>query len=333
KPFFFKEKVALTSNATAITRQDGLQYRRATFIPEVNFPFNLHGNLFNIGGKIQTDIYSLDNNFQYGSQRTNNYDQTQLNYKPELSANWRLPLIKKSKSNTLMLEPMINFVSSSYKKNVGDAPNEDSNSSELTVSNLFVNDRISGFDRNEVGERVSYGARTSLFNKYGEFGLTFGQSYKKNDVAQDVMIRGFADNNKSNIVGQAMYKAMKYFSIAYAFQLNESNYRNDVNQVTASLNLDRVTFSTDYLLLKKTMQNLQEREQIGASSAIKLTNRWKLTLSTSRDLALGRELARSMTLYRDGCCTTFGFSAVETNPSNLTKPQKTYNLIWSFKNL
>ncbi len=333
KPFFFKEKLALTSNATTITRLDGLQYRRATFIPEANFPFNLHGNLFNLGGKVQTDIYSLDNNFQYGSQRTKNYDHTQLNYKPELSASWRLPLIKKSESNTLMVEPMINFISSSYRKKVSDVPNEDSNSSELTVSNLFVNDRISGFDRNEVGERVSYGAKTEFFNKYGEFGLTVGQSYKKTDIAQDVMIRGFADNNKSNIVGQAMYEAMKYFSIAYAFQLNESSYRNDVNQVTTSLNFDRVTFSTDYLLLRKNSQNLQEREQIGASSAIKLTNRWKLTLSTSRDLVLRRDLSRSVTLYRDGCCTTFGFSAVETNPSNLTKPQKTYNLSWSFKNL
>jgi LPS-assembly protein len=333
KPFFFKEKFSLTSNATAITRQDGLQYRRTTFIPEANIPFNLRGNLFNINSKLQADFYSLDNNFQYGTARTNDFDHTQSNFKPEISFGWRLPLIKKSKSNTLMIEPMANFVVSSYRKNFNKLPNEDSNSSELTVSNLFVTDRISGFDRNEAGERASYGAKTSLFNKYGEFSLTAGQSYRKSNEAQDVVIRGFADNNKSNIVGQAMYKAMKYFSLSYSFQLNESNYRNDVNQVTAALTFDRFTFTTDYLLIRKSLQNVQEREQISATSMVKLTNRWKVTVSSSRDLVLDRTLSRGLTLYRDGCCTTFGFSVVETNPSSLVKPQKTFNLSLSFKNL
>lgn len=332
KPFFFKEKFALTSNATVITREDGLQYRRVTMIPEVNVPFNLHGNLFNFNSKMEGDFYSLDNNFQY-TQRTNNFDKTQNNYKPETSFSWRMPLIRKSKYNTLMIEPMVNFVFSSYRKNVSKLPNEDSNNSELTVGNLFVTDRISGFDRNEAGSRMSYGVKSSLFNKYGEFGLTVGQSYRKNSGIQDVTIRGFADNNKSNIVGQAMYLAAKYFSITYSFQLDESNYRNDINQLTASLGLERFTFSTSYLLLKKGKQNLQQVEQLGLASTIKLSERWKLSLTTSRDMVLGRTLSRGITIYRDGCCTLFGFSVTESNPSSLNKPQKTFNLNFSFKNL
>ncbi|OFW95455.1 MAG: hypothetical protein A2887_00890 [Alphaproteobacteria bacterium RIFCSPLOWO2_01_FULL_40_26] len=332
KPFFFKEKFVLTSNITSINRESGLQYRRFTAIPEAKIPFNLKGNLFELGAKFQGDFYWLENNFKH-TQRNNNYEYTTTNYKPEFSANWRLPLIKKTGRNTLMVEPMIGFVASYYKKNVSKMPNEDSNNSELTISNLFVSDRIYGFDRNEVGERIGYGVKSSLFNKYGEFGLMIGQGYRRNNEVQDVTIRGFAANNKSNVVGQAMYKATKYFSITYAFQLNESNYRNDINQIAASLDLQRFSFAADYLLIRRSQQIPEEREQVSLSSGVKLTNRLKVNISGNRDLITGRTISRGIKLYREGCCTTFEFSAIENDPSNLVKPQRTFNLSLSFKNL
>jgi hypothetical protein len=53
----------------------------------------------------------------------------------------------------------------------------------------------------------------------------------------------------------------------------------------------------------------------------------------NKDLQSSRTLSRGITLYRDGCCTIFGFSAIEINPSSLNKPQKTFNLSLSFKNI
>ncbi len=331
-PLSFKEKFALTSNATVITRQDGLQYRRTSFTPEVNVPYNFRGNLFNIIAKVQGDFYSLDNNFQY-TQRNNDFNKTQTNLKPEASISWRLPLINKTKSNTFVIEPMVNIVTSSYRTNFYKLPNEDSNNSELTVGNLFVNDRISGFDRNESGQRISYGAKTSFFNKYGQFGLTLGQSYKRTSGTQDVIIRGFNDNNKSNIVGQMMYQSIKYFSFIYNFQLNESSYRNDINQVTTAVNFDKVYGSLNYLLLRKTAQNLQEMEQLSLSAGMKVTKMWKVDIIGTRDIVNKRTISRGITIYRDGCCTIFGFSASETNPGSLLKPQRTFNLNFAFKNL
>ena len=335
KPFFLKETFALTSNTTMITRQDGLQYRRATAVPEANLPFNLRGNLFNINSKVQGDFYWLKNHTDAASTAVvTDYQTVQTNVKPEFSFNWRLPLIRKTQTNTLLIEPMINLVMSSYRKNFTALPSEDSNSAELSVSNLFVSDRIAGFDRNESGKRVNYGVKSSFFNKqYGQVGLTIGQSYKKNGNTQDVTIKGFGDNNKSNIVGQAFFKAKKYFSLTYSFQLNESNYSNDVNQVSSVLTFDRVTFGTDYLLIKKSQQNLLKMEQVTLSSGIKVSNQWTLTLATSQDLVLGRALSRSVIMSRDGCCTIFSFSAMETNPSSLTKPQKSFNISVLFKNL
>jgi LPS-assembly protein len=350
KPFFFKEKFSLTSNVTSINRQDGLQYRRMSVVPQADLPFNLHGNLFNLGGKVQGDLYSLDNNLKGTNNNpstfnsatlnlsnpqpiNNNFESTQTNYKPEISFSWRLPLIKKEETNTLLVEPMMNFVSSSYKKSFNKLPNEDSNNSELSISNLFVNDRIAGFDRNESGQRASYGVKTSLFNRYGEFGLNVGQSYRKSNNTQDVTIRGFDNNNKSSVVGQAIYKAKKLFSVIYSFQLNQSNYSNEVNQITTNLNFGRVIFSSDYLLIRRSLQNPSKREQVSFSSTAKVSDKWKVTVGMNHDIVVGRTLSRGITLLRDGCCTVFGISVIETNPSALTKPQLTYTFTLSFKNL
>ena len=332
KSFFFKEKFALATNITNISPENGLQYRRASAIPEIKIPFNVKGNLFDINAKLQGDFYWVENNFK-GIQANNNYDSTSTNYKPEASVTWRLPLIQKTKHNTLILEPIASFVSSSFKRNSNKTVNLDSNDAELSISNLFISDRISGFDRNESGERASYGVKSSLFNDFGEFGLTVGQSYRISDSNQDVAIAGFAENNKSNLVGQALYRATKYFSIYYSFQLNQHNYRNDINQVTANLNFNRFSISSNYLLLRRSEQRLTQVEQASLTSSVKLSRKWDASLAINRDLERERTLSRAITLKRDGCCTVFGFSVTETNPSSLIKPQRSFSINFTFKNL
>ncbi|GDX35511.1 LPS-assembly protein LptD [Alphaproteobacteria bacterium] len=333
KPYFFKERFILNSDFVALQRDDGLQYRRLTLSPQAKIPFNFKGNLFDISARLQNDLYSLENNYKLSNVNNNQYKSIVNNYKTEYVFNWRLPVVRKSKNNTIMLEPMFTLVSSAYKKNFNTLPNEESNNSELSYSNLFIADRLSGNDRNEIGERFSYGLKSAFFNKYGEFGLFAGQSHRISDGKQDVEIRGFADNNKSNIVGKAFYKAKKYFNFSYLFQLNESSYNNEVNQLTSGISFEKFSLLSDYLLIKKTIQNPQKKEQLSLNVGINLDKKWQIKIFANHDLALKRTLQRGMTFTRNGCCTIFSFSISENNPSNLTKPQKTFNLNLSFKNL
>ena len=327
KPLSHNEKFALSSNFSAITRNSGLQYRRASFTPEVKVPVNLHGNLFNFGARVQSDIYSLDSgNFSDAAVVQKQYSPIQTNYRPEVSASWRLPLIQKKQSNTLLVEPIVNFVSSGSTASYLKLPDEDSNNSELTVNNLFVNNRIAGYDRNETGQRVSYGAKTSMFNKYGQFGLTLGQSYRFSSKIQDVTIRGFNNNNKSNIVGELFYKIPKHFNLIYSFQLSESNYRNDVNSVAADLTIDKFFISGNYLLLRKNSSNLQEVQQGSGAFGIRITPKLTITLNAARDLILKRTMSRGINIDYGGCCLVVNFSVKENNSANLIKPQKSYQI-------
>ena len=332
KSIFGKEKFALTSNVTSIYRRDGLEYRRATAIPEVNIPFNLKGNLFAINSKMQTDLYWLEDNYK-NTPQPQDHQSLQTNLKPEISASWRLPLIKKTPKNTLVIEPMANFVASTFRKGFNKLPNEDSSNSELSISNLFLSDRIYGYDRNEAGQRTSYGVKSSLFNRLGEFGLTAGQSYRLKNRDQDVAMRGFSDGDFSSYVGQAMFKAKKYFVLSYSFQFNQKNFSNEVNQVNAAFNAKDFTFSSDYLLMRPSQSNPAKREQISFNTLFKIGGLWKANLIATRDLISNRTLSRSVTLLRDGCCTVFSFTVMETNPINLTKPQRTFTFLLTFKNI
>jgi len=327
KPMALKEKYALTSNITSITRSNGYQYRRATFTPEVNLPLNLKGNLFNFNAKLQNDLYSLENDYGHPESETvPQYRSFISNYKPEVSASWRLPLIQKNKSNTFMVEPIVNFVTSSMWQDFTKLPDEDGNNSELTVSNIFSNNRIAGYDRNEVGSRVSYGAKTSAFSKYGQFELTLAQSYRFTNPKQDVVIRGFSENNQSNYVGQFVYKIPKTFNLTYSFQLNESSYRNDVNSINADLNSRYVSLGLNYLLLRRNNSNLQEIRQSGGAIGFKITPKLILSVNATRDFVLERTIARGISIDYGGCCTIFNFSVKENNSANLTTPQRSFQV-------
>lgn len=325
KPLFFNERYALTSNLTAITRESGLQYRRLSTIPEVTIPFNIYGNLIDIKSRIELDYYSLENNYRYNENYTD-YNKSVSNYKPEISLNWRLPLIQKTKSNTLMVEPMASLVSSSFKRNFNSVPNEDSNNAELTVNNLFVNDRIAGYDRIEAGDRLNYGVKSAMFNDLGQFELTLGQSYRMSEKEQDVTIRGFNENNKSNIVGLFSYSYPKIFNATYLFQLNESNYSNEVNSLQTTLTLDKFNLSNDYLLLRRGVINTEKIAQNTLSIGYQVNKKLNLKASVTKNLVTNKNLTRSATIEYGGCCMIFRFMTTETNTSNLTKTQRSHSI-------
>ncbi len=335
KPFFSKERISLTSNFTNIYRVSGLGYQRASLVPAVKLPFNFGGNLFEIDGRMQSDFYTLQrvNSGNGIAQNSGNYNSFLTNKKTEASLNWRLPMIKKTSFETTTIEPMANFVVSDFSQTNFLTPNEDSNSSELTVGNLFVTNRISGYDRIEAGQRFNYGFKSAYFHKFGQFSLTFGQSYRIKNKVQDVAIRGFANNNRSNYVGQATYKAKKYFSLTYSFQLDQSSFRNDINQLNSNFEYKFFTFNTDYLLIRRNLQVQQRREQLNFSTGFILPDSWKITLNSTIDLNTNRQLQRGITFERFGCCTNFSFLISESKPGVLSKPVRTFDLKYSFKNL
>ena len=325
-------KLSLLSNLTTIHRREGLQYKRLSLIPEVKLPYNAYGNLFEAKLNVQGNMYHTTNSYKYTEGSDKNYKKKELNYYPRVSFGWKLPMARKGSGNMVMFEPLIKFVASPNRDKSSNLYNEDVNDNELTQANLFLEDRLIGFDRNESGQRVSYGFNAYLFNQLGKFNLNLGQSQRFNDSRQDVIIRGFNDNDKSNIVGKVAYKNKK-ISLIYNFHLSESNYNNEVNDLSYTFPVGRVNFSGNYLLLKRSNSNNIKREQWNSNTGIQLTSKLNANIGFSKDLVGGKIINRNYSLAYNGCCVSYGISVSEENLGSFVKKQRSYNFNLTIKNL
>jgi LPS-assembly protein len=331
KPKFIGEKYSLLSNLTTLHRREGLQYRRLSFIPEIKLPYNIYGNLFKAKLNLQANAYHIDDAYKYTSN--DNSDKRDFNYYPKASFEWKLPMAKKTKSNMIVFEPLAKFVITPDNNKNNDIYNEDVNDNELTQANLFLDDRLIGYDRNEAGQRISYGFNSYLFNDLGKFNLNLGQSQRFSDVTQDVTIRGFNDNDKSNLVGKISYKNDNNLSLIYNFHLSESDYNNEVNDISYDIPISRFSFYGNYLLLKRSNSNDDKREQWNSNISIRLTAKLTANIGFSKDLVDGKIISKNYNLLYNGCCISYGVSVSEENLGSFTKKQRYYNFNLTIKNL
>ena len=124
----------------------------------------------------------------------------------------------------------------------------------------------------------------------------------------------------------------KYFNFTYNFQLQESNLRNDVNQLNTYLNYQNFFFNNEFLLIRKNTTNQNKISQFNTVVGFK-RKRWQFQINFIEDLVQKRVIQRGASVINNGCCIDFGFSMIESNQSNLVKPQRTFNLNIAFKNL
>ena len=333
RPKYFNTQFSLLSNMTAIHRREGLQYKRLSLVPEVKMPYNIYGNLFEVKFNAQGNVYYMEDAHKYTEIDKKYYKKKEVNYYPRASFSWKFPMVRRSNSNIIMFEPLVKFVGSPDQDKSNDLYNEDVNNNELTQANLFLEDRLIGFDRNEAGQRVSYGANTYLFNDLGKFNLNLGQSQRFTDTNQDVIIRGFNDNDKSNIVGKIAYKNDNSLSLIYNFHLSESDYNNEVNDLNYNIPINAVTFAGNYLLLKRSNSSIDEKEQWNSNTSIKLTSKLNVNIGFSKDLIEGKIINRNYSLMYNGCCVSYGIVISEENLESFTKKQRSYSFNLTIKNL
>jgi hypothetical protein len=137
---------------------------------------------------------------------------------------------------------------------------------------------------------------------------------------------------EGNIVGQIGMAKNKYFNFTYNFQLQESNLRNDVNQLNTYINYQKVFLNNEFLLIRKTVTNQSKISQFSTNLGFS-HKKWQYQLNFIQDLTQKRVIQRGFSIINNGCCVNFGFSIAESNQSNLIKPQRTFNLNIAFKNL
>lgn len=326
KPKLINEIYSLTSNATAINRENGMQYRRVSTQPKVAIPFSILGSKLSIEASNQIDHFNIEYNFDNNSP-VNQLQKSQSNRTTFASAEWKLPLIKKDDKKVAIIEPKIKYDFIESHKNSALLPNEDSNNSELTINNLFMNDRISGYDRSEEGNRVTYGLNTAIYQNLSRFEFDIGQSYIiKDNNNSNINVSGYNDSKKSNLVGKTSYYYDDIFSMQYNYQLDENNFNNKVNFLTTNLNYKKLSLSNNLLLIRPGLISAQEIYQNTTIASYKFNSRYVISASVTKDLAAKKDLRRRLSIKNDNCCIITELSIAQNNISNLARKDNSINL-------
>ncbi len=162
--------------------------------------------------------------------------------------------------------------------------------------------------------------------------LALVKDIEKNNKTQDVKITGFNEDNVSNLVGNFSYKSVKIIDLNYNFQLNNNNYQNEISDLNLNLNFNNFNIYSNYLFIKNDAQSNQKQEQIYLGFRAKIYGNFSTYANITKDIVENQIIMKRVGIDYNGCCVTYGFSAVEHKPVQFLEAEKSYNIHFTIKN-
>ena len=236
---------------------------------------------------------------------------------PQVSMEWRYPLARSGPVATQYLEPIVQGVWSPIGQNSMKISNEDSRDFEFDDTNLFSEQRFTGYDRVEGGARINYGLRWSAYGETGQsISVLVGQSYRfhKDNTFSDA---SGLSGRFSDYVGRVLYRPSDFLDLSYRFRLRQSNFSPERSEVSAAMGTDLFRVGANYIFIKQTDPTTPEfgdREELYAYFDTRLSRFWRLTGTHREDLSPGGGSIRSSigVVYEDECFV-FGLDIADDN--------------------
>lgn len=296
-------------NTTNLFRKKGVEYNRLTLTPSLNNTFNTDFGTINSSIELRSDAYIL-NEVGY---KPGLYDGTESRLLPQFNIEWRNVLV----ANNFLFQPILKY--SINPKSDGferDIPNEDSKPQAISFENIFSNNRFIGYDRQEYGNRVTYGFESLIFNDFG-FGLA--QGYRDNTNADnDKYLFGFEDD-VSDYVGYLSYIFNDYFDINYRFLTDKDNFNFKKNEVVLNFMAKNFNMYTIYTDIKHNHIYKDRQRQLNVGAYLTIFSKWKFNASGIVDLTSNNRILESkLGFVYDGNCARWGISYKNRNPMSET---------------
>ena len=307
------------TNTTNLFRVHGLQYNRFTLMPSLNYMQNGVFGTINSSFQLIGDSYFINNNDIIRDKRE--YRKNENILTPQFNLEWRKSFI----FNNILIQPIIKYSVSPHSTDFSnEIPNEDVQTHLLSFENIFSNNRYYGYDRREVGNRITYGFESIIFNN-----LTFGmaQGYKDNLLDDEYLI-GF-DDNVSDYVGYVSYMLNNNLDIYYKFLLDRENLDLKGEELTANFNYKILNLYLTYVNIRPTLNGINKQKQVKSHLSLSLYDNWKIKLSGVLDLEHDNRLLESeIGLIYDGGCTMWELVYSNSNP--LTETEKSNSINFNF---
>ena len=227
---------------------------------------------------------------------------------PQACIDWRYPWYQTfKKHNTITIQPILGFIGAPLAGSKPHIPNEDSRLFDLDDSNLYSQNRFSGYDLLDSGSRFNYGGEIAWQNFNGGNGQVFlGQSYtfKPQAVLPD---HTGLKQNYSDYVGRMDLSPSPILDFKYKFRMNKETLRLMRSDMGTSVGPKMFKLNADYFYFVKNIGtgDLNDREQIRLEIQALPFDKWSFKVHTIRDLTgSGKSLEHAANVeYKNECIT------------------------------
>ena len=306
EPGGFGETYRLNANLMLLSRNEGTDSRRVSLDGSISLPrTGPFGQIINLFANLRADGYWVSDVPDRANPAASNRDGLTGRIVPQVSLNWRWPLIRAENGARQVVEPVANLILSPFGGNPNDIPNEDSQNFEFDDTNVFSSNRFPGLDRIEGGPRISYGLRYGLFgNNGGSMTALIGQSIRAHDDSTFAARTGL-ETRRSDYVGRIDISLSPLFSFYQRFRLDRDDLTLQRNEISFSSESERFGANITYVRLSRelTSDEITGREEINLRGHVQLAQNWTANARTRRDLGDdgGTINAGAGLVYEDEC--------------------------------
>ncbi|MBE6452331.1 MAG: LPS-assembly protein LptD [Alphaproteobacteria bacterium] len=309
-----------TLSMASITHKEGDDSsQRISLINSWNLPYtSSFGAKYKFVASLKSDLYYV-NDYIY-NRKAPAYDGVVGRIFPQAGIEWRMPFIRTAENSHQIIEPIIVAALSPNQSNkIDEIPNEDSQDVELNDTNILNLNRYSGYDRNDVGSRISYGLNWSSYGKkWGRTSVLLAQSYEfeKDESFAD------ADGQKGSFtdyVGRVYASPNEYFDLNYRFKIDKNDYKITYSELSSSIGPKILNLYLSYTFFQANNTSTfrrKEREELYTSIRALLTRNWSVSLYNRQDMTQGgAALEKGAFITYEDECTKIIFN-IEKDNSN-----------------
>lgn len=321
----FQGRLKASGNLTALTRETGSDYTRATAGLDYSKTWIAPGGIeMKPFANVRTDFYNIEaDKDEFPTAEKSTFNRTL----GQAGVDIRYPFLKVGESVNWVLEPRVQVTHS-----FGDAKldeftesgatdvifSEDAGNADLSAALLWQSNKSSGFDFWQEGTRLDVGGSLSAdWGRNNSASLFLGQSFSSNEDGEAIeglssedggfLIGSGLEGSKSDIVGETSLNIGRVFSTQTKLRYNEDSNQFTRIDSSARLRSKWVEASARYFRLNSASRQLVDTldappEEISGLVRLNLTKNWSTSYSATRDLDLDTTRRQSFGLrYRDDC--------------------------------
>jgi LPS-assembly protein len=281
----YGERIKVDLNSMSVYQGDDTDSSRLSAKATIEAPYYMpKGDIYTFSASIRGDGYVVNDVIR---DDRSSWSGVTGRVHPQLAAKWRYPFIKQGKNNSQTIEPIVEAIISPNGNNSDKIPNIDSRDLEFDDTNVLGENKFSGLDRIESGNRVNYGVKWNYYDEDGKASVFVGQSYHLSKDTNLYPAESGLNKHFSDFVGRVDVSPTELLDVSYRFRMDARGMDARLQEVYLETGKESLNLALDYMFVNASNQDYtgyEDREEIGAEVNMSLAQNWYAGLRGRHDL-------------------------------------------------